>query len=67
MKTTQKTTEKRTRERERLDLTKYRERVTFRLKEDLYDALVEKAIAENRTLSNYIVAVLSDHVDKKTD
>lgn len=67
MKTTQKTTEKRTRERERLDLTKYRERVTFRLKEDLYDALVEKAMAENRTLSNYIVAVLSDHIDNKND
>lgn len=65
MKTTQKNTEKR--ERERLHLTKYKERVTFRLKEDLYEALIEKAIAENRTLSNYIVAVLSDHVDKKPD
>lgn len=43
-------------------LQNLKERITFRLPEHVHRALMLKAIEENRTLSNYILNVLSNHV-----
>lgn len=43
-------------------LPSYKEKVTFRLPEDLYESLAENAAEDHRTLSNYIVYILQKHV-----